>query len=701
VATSTAIPANPVSVSPESWGRRIWLDLQPTPGRVSASLRILLASILTLILLLVWQIPFVSIALYFVFIVGRDSPSVSFRSGLFSILTLVASVATELALVSFSDNDPLARVLGVAVVSFVAGMLVMALSVPSLGSTWGFIFATLISTWERHLPADTLVKGSLWILAATSIATACSIAVEYVFGSRNPAELLVEERRSRYKALIGMFTAYAEGAEPPALLSAITRVSRLAVAGQSGMQRLYNAIVDRNLDAGTLPVGARVRITMLAELMDVSSAFGYQNPTSHDLKIRERCAQIASECQALLEDKTPMHPEYVPPGPDVRPTMLDRVEANLHVIASMPHDFSPERDKELVALPSNKVSFVVPGAFKDRATWYFGLKISLCATLCYIVYWALDWPGISTSVTTVLIAGLSTTGAFKQKILFRLAGALIGGLILGIGCTAFLFPEMDSITSLVVLVSVLAFGSAWIANGRQFSYVGLQIIFAFYLVAFEDFSAPTQLTPARDRLIGILLALAVMWIVFDVLWPVRTVTAMRQSLASMLRSEAELFSTELQVTAHEKLIQKTDVFRDRVGKTMAALRSMNDSVEYEFGIDRQRHMDVAQRILRAALTSVSMLWNEVAVLHRKDSEEFLSNPDLVELRRRMAQKLNGLAYKALQAEVPSDLAPANEPQSLMFNLELINHPIYGEYTKHTIRSLHELQTVVAGLETEV
>jgi multidrug resistance protein MdtO len=300
-----------------------------------------------------------------------------------------------------------------------------------------------------------------------------------------------------------------------------------------------------------------------------------------------------------------------------------------------------------------------------------------------------------------LIAGLSTTGAFKQKILFRLAGALIGGLILGIGCTAFLFPEMDSITSLVVLVSVLAFGSAWIANGRQFSYVGLQIIFAFYLVAFEDFSAPTQLTPARDRLIGILLALAVMWIVFDVLWPVRTVTAMRQSLASMLRSEAELFSTELQVTAHEKLIQKTDVFRDRVGKTMAALRSMNDSVEYEFGIDRQRHMDVAQRILRAALTSVSMLWNEVAVLHRKDSEEFLSNPDLVELRRRMAQKLNGLAYKALQAEVPPDLAPAIEPQSLMFNLELINHPIYGEYTKHTIRSLHELQTVVAGLETEV
>src|SRR5271165_393591 len=120
MATSAAILA---PVSAETWARRIWLDLQPTPGRVGASLRIVLASILTLIFLMTWRIPFSSLGLYFVFIVGRDSPSVSFRSGIFSMLTLLASVATELGLVSLSDNDPMARVLGVAVVSFVAGML--------------------------------------------------------------------------------------------------------------------------------------------------------------------------------------------------------------------------------------------------------------------------------------------------------------------------------------------------------------------------------------------------------------------------------------------------------------------------------------------------------------------------------------------------------------------------------------------------
>jgi len=33
------------------------------------------------------------------------------------------------------------------------------------------------------------------------------------------------------------------------------------------MQDIYNTIVDRKLDTGTLPIGARVRITMLAQLV--------------------------------------------------------------------------------------------------------------------------------------------------------------------------------------------------------------------------------------------------------------------------------------------------------------------------------------------------------------------------------------------------------------------------------------------------
>ena len=681
------------------WAERVWLDLQPTPGRLSASLRIVLASIITLILLLVWQVPFASIALFFVFIVGRDSPSVSLRSGVFSLITLVFAVATELAVISLSGNDPMARVLGVAIVSFLAGTLVAATTVPTLGSTWGFIFCTLVALWERHAPADSLVKTSLWIIAAVGIAVGSSVLVEYLFASRNPAEQLVEERRNRYRALVAMYSLYAQGADPKRIHEAVIRVSRLAVAGQSGMQRLYNSIVDRNLDAGQLPIGARVRITMLAQLMDVSAAFGLQYHTADDPVLRQSCAQIAAECQALLEDRVPEHEGYRLPDTSEKQTLLDRVEANLHIIISMPHDFSPERDRELVALPSAKVPIFVPGAYKNPETWHFGLKISICATLCYLFYWAVDWPGISTSVTTVLITGLSTTGAIKQKFTFRIAGSLIGGLILGLGCTAFLFPAMDSITSLVVLVAAIAFASAWIAIGRQFSYVGLQIAFSFYLVAFEDFRPPTQLAPPRDRLIGILVALIVMWFVFDSLWPVRTVTAMRRALASILQQESQLFRMELEALPHDQLIRQADVLRDHIGKTMAAIRSMNDAVEYEFGLDRERHMRTAQAILDAALTAVSFLWNELAALRRED-KEFIQNPGLVEIRRGMQQDLDAFAASVTQQSKLHGAAFPFLESCYGPCSDLIAHPHYGEYTQNTIDRFRELQSMIAGLESQ-
>ena len=292
-----------------------------------------------------------------------------------------------------------------------------------------------------------------------------------------------------------------------------------------------------------------------------------------------------------------------------------------------------------------------------------------------------------------MIAGLATTGAIKQKFAFRLAGALIGGLILGIGSTVFLFPQMDSITSLTVLVAVVAFAGAWIAGGRQYSYVGLQIVFSFYLVAFEDFRPPTNLDPPRDRLIGILLALVVMWFVFDQIWPVRTVTAMRKALASLLHNEAELFRTELAGLPREELIQQTDVFRDHMGKTMAAIRTMNDAVGYEFGVGRQKQIDLAEQILRGALTTVALVWNEISVMHNQEDADFLTAPGLRQMRTELCVKLDELAALVTQENV----APYSQ-LSISLAPEILDNPRYSEYARLTMGRFSELQFILMGLQ---
>ena len=681
-----------------TWVERFRQDLEPMPERLNGSLRIVLASIITLLLLMTLRMPFASIGMYFVFLVGRDSPAVSFRSGLFSILALAASIGAVLGVVILTDNDPMARVLSVAIVSFLAGILMFATTLPALASIWGFIFCTLIALWENHVPADPLVKTTLYILGTIALAVGSVVCVEYIFGARNPAEELQQQRVLRYKAIQTMFATYAQGGTADQISEAVVRVSRLAAAGQSGMQGLYNTIVERNLKTGDLPIGARVRITMLAQLTDLSAAFGWQNPSLEDPALRERCAHIAELCGYLARGAVPPehHEEMVKERLVTdNPSLIDRVDNVLHSILSMPIEAGPIHDKELVALPSRKVPLWVPGAYRQPQTIAFALKLSLCATICYVVYQAVAWPGISTSVTTVLITGLSTSAAIKQKLIFRLVGSIIGGLILGLGATVFLFPHMDSITSLVVLVAGVAFLSAWVAAGRQFNYVGLQIAFSFYIVAFEGFSAPIELAPARDRLIGILLALVVMAFVFDRIWPVRTVTAMRDSLASILRGGASFL--RLPQTAHSQpeLLRRADGLRDQIGKTVAGIRTMNDTIEYEFGVDRRQHEHTGEVILRAALSTVAFFWNQFAVLHSERDHDFLTEPALSRLRSGLAEGMDAMARS-----VTSKTEFANISPDELIDLSLLDHPRYGEYVRNSIARFDELQNFVSQLQAQ-
>jgi multidrug resistance protein MdtO len=176
---------------------------------------------------------------------------------------------------------------------------------------------------------------------------------------------------------------------------------------------------------------------------------------------------------------------------------------------------------------------------------------------------------------------------------------------------------------------------------------------------------------------------------------------MRQSLASILSNEAALFNTELIAPPHEELIRQTDTLRDHIGKTMAAIRTMNDAVEYEFGVDRQRHMETSETILRAALTAVALIWNELAVLHEQEDEDFLVNSDLVELRRKLKQHLDALVASVLQEVRLEDSGISIKSGPPDVKAELLNHPRYGEYTQNTIARIRELQSIVAGLETKV
>jgi hypothetical protein len=192
------------------------------------------------------------------------------------------------------------------------------------------------------------------------------------------------------------------------------------------------------------------------------------------------------------------------------------------------------------AASDGKKHLLIADAFTNPAHAHFALKVTLAAMTCYFIYTGVDWSGIHTAFITCCFIALESTGATLRKGALRLAGCIVGGL-LGFLSIMYLIPQMESITSLVLLVAAVSVLAGWVAAGSErIAYAGLQIAFAFYMCVFQGFAPDTDFDTIRDRLVGIVLGIVVTTLVFRYLWPDRATDRLRTTLAQALRSLAKL-----------------------------------------------------------------------------------------------------------------------------------------------------------------
>src|SRR5262249_13688099 len=157
-------------------------------------------------------------------------------------------------------------------------------------------------------------------------------------------------------------------------------------------------------------------------------------------------------------------------------------------------------------------------------------------TASYLAFNALFWPEISTAVTTCVLTALTTIGASHQKQFLRIAGALVGGFGIGMGAQIFILPYIDSIAGFTVLYVAVISVAAWIATVISgLSYFGVQLAVAFCLINLAEFKFQTSLAVARDRVVGILLGLIIMWLFYDQLWSGPAGVEIKNAFVSALR----------------------------------------------------------------------------------------------------------------------------------------------------------------------
>ena len=195
------------------------------------------------------------------------------------------------------------------------------------------------------------------------------------------------------------------------------------------------------------------------------------------------------------------------------------VVVNQTVLPADPPRTDENHSSNAPSPPSKKKSLFVPDAFTNPAYIQFGLKVALAAMICYVIYTALDWPGIRTAFITCIFIALESTEATLRKARLRLTGCAIGGL-LGFLSILYLVPHMESIVSLLLLTAAGTALAGWVAAGSQrIAYAGLQIALAFFMCIFQSFAPDTHFDTIRNRVVGIVLGILVTAVVFQYLWP--------------------------------------------------------------------------------------------------------------------------------------------------------------------------------------
>ncbi|MGE4126374.1 MAG: FUSC family protein [Pusillimonas sp.] len=177
--------------------------------------------------------------------------------------------------------------------------------------------------------------------------------------------------------------------------------------------------------------------------------------------------------------------------------------------------------------------FLRTDALINPAHYRFALKTTLAASLAYIIYTALDWQDIHTAMVTCYVAALGSTGETLHKLTLRIIGCLIGAAM-GISSIIFLMPYMTSIGELMLLVFAGILVAGWVSSGSERSaYAGVQIGLAFLLTVLQGFGPDVEISVATDRVAGILLGNALLYLIFTKVWPVSSLETARAGMAEV------------------------------------------------------------------------------------------------------------------------------------------------------------------------
>jgi multidrug resistance protein MdtO len=405
---------------------------------------------------------------------------------------------------------------------------------------FGYLIAITVTLWDRHTSSALKVENTLWAVGVITLASIITLLVEILFSAFRRSNDLIDGIAERLDCVEGLLTHYMTGQAATASIQ--TPLARLAMTGTSRLRLiLRRSSFDQQY---ATEMGAVVGLT--GRLVDLAANLPYFSGRVSQSD-RERIGRVIGRIRevrdALTRGSVPQLDESPGEGEiSSNLALLGELEQTISLILqtlagskSLPV-FAPDRDHG-----AGRARTYITGELLDPEHIKFALRGCFAATSCYVIFNALFWPEISTAVTTCFVTALTTIGASRQKQVLRFAGAIVGGFGIGIGSQIFILPYIDSIAGFTVVYIVAITVAAWFATSSpRLSYFGVQLAVAFCLINLLEFKFQTSLAVARDRVVGVLLGLFMMWLFFDHLWSTPAGLEMKRTFVSALRQLAQL-----------------------------------------------------------------------------------------------------------------------------------------------------------------
>lgn len=572
-------------------------ELAPYPGRVDTVFRMVLAATVVMLLVMTFRIPYGFLGVVYALLITRESPRATLKSS--AMIFLLGGIGTAYLLVCarLFISSPSMHFLWIVGSFFLAFYVLSAVSNYAAASTFAIVIAVSVPIWDRHLSAETNVEDTLWLVFSALLGVLTTIVVELALVRMKRGDEIVLPVAERLATVESLLLDYAK--DRHADDRTINEIIRLDMVGTSRLRPLlrrgdYSPNYRAQMSSVVILAGRLVELTTaLTEL-----TFDFTDGDRQ--RVRNLAAAVARIRTDLVNRQIPAAIHFNPDDEAFhRVPWLREME---NIVSLIPQAFVGSRAIETHRLPADEVPqsrLVAADAFGNPEHLKFALKGCLAASACYMIYSLVAWQGIGVAaVTTTLLTALSTIGASRQRQILRFGAVLLGGVLLGIGPQIYILPYVDSIVGFTILcIAVITLISWFMTSSPRLSYFGLQLALAFAFIHLQEFRIQTSLAIARDRIVGVLLGLFMMWLVFDQLWGAPAALEMKRQFISGLRWMAQ-FAREPVSKDRRVAVARSYSLRETILNTFDEVRGVADGVLFEFGASRHEDLALRKQILR-------------------------------------------------------------------------------------------------------